>query len=48
MVGLLSNLRNTLIVSFILAVIMWITRKMDWYELSNRALGKPAAPPTLP
>jgi inner membrane protein len=43
-----SLLMGSLLLFGILAVIMWITRKMDWYELSSRALGKPAAPPTLP
>jgi inner membrane protein len=37
-------LMGSLLLFGILAVIMWITRKVDWYELSNRA----AVPPTVP
>ncbi len=43
-----SLLMGSLLLFGILAVIMWITRRMDWYELSNRALAKQAAAPTLP
>ncbi|MNV47960.1 Inner membrane protein CreD [compost metagenome] len=41
-------LMGSLLLFGILAVIMWITRKVDWYELSNRSAAKPVAPPTLP
>ncbi|MCD9087647.1 cell envelope integrity protein CreD [Stenotrophomonas sp. SY1] len=41
-------LMGSLLLFGILAVIMWITRKVDWYELSNRSAAKPATPPTLP
>ncbi|MNT97676.1 inner membrane protein [compost metagenome] len=41
-------LMGSLLLFGILAVIMWITRKVDWYELSNRSAVKPITPPTLP
>jgi len=33
-------LMGSLLLFGILAVIMWITRKVDWYELGNRAVGR--------
>ena len=41
-------LMGSLLLFGILAVIMWITRKVDWYELSSRSAAKPVTPPTLP
>ena len=35
-------LMGSLLLFGILAAIMWITRKVDWYELSNRAVSKQA------
>ena len=35
-------LMGSLLLFGILAAIMWITRKVDWYELSNRAVNKQA------
>lgn len=41
-------LLGSLLLFGILALIMWITRRMDWYELGSRPVANPATPPRMP